>query len=370
MHLAIDCRSVHRHMGGIGRAALELVRALAADSRGHRLTMIVGEGHDAALPAENVSVVTVDAAMIDERFEQVHLPSLLEELGADVYLNTTFSVPAVKTTPRQMSFIHDVVFEDRPDYVEPGLKSYLSRWSRFAATHADHVITDSDHARGRIQEVYGMDASRVTRVHLGISSSCFETPDDREIARVRAKYSLDQPFVLYLGTVEIKKGILELLRGYRQAVDLGLPHTLVLAGGRGGPALDLEDEIRIVGCVGRVRYLGFVDEADKKPLLKAADAFVYPSLYEGFGFPPLEAMALGVPCVVSDQTSLPEVVGTAALLTRVQAAGEFGKALVRAAQDDEFRRVAAVDGPARAREFSWRSTAAQVLDVCERVGAN
>jgi len=104
--------------------------------------------------------------------------------------------------------------------------------------------------------------------------------------------------------------------------------------------------------------------------MKAANVFVYPSLYEGFGLPPLEAMALGVPCVVSDQTSLPEIVGSAAMVARVQAAGDFGKTLLLASQDDSFRHAAAVAGPARARAFSWKESASQVLDVCERIARN
>ncbi len=116
--------------------------------------------------------------------------------------------------------------------------------------------------------------------------------------------------------------------------------------------------------------MGYVHEEDKKPLLKAASVFVYPSLYEGFGIPPLEAMALGIPTVVSDQTSLPEIVGTAALVTPVQEPGAFGEALLLAVRDEEFRRAAAADGPARAREFSWTSSASQVLDVCERMRRN
>src|SRR5262249_12499074 len=154
-----------------------------------------------------VHILPVDAAMIDEPFEQLRLPSLLEEIGADLYLNTTFSIPAVRTTAHQLSIVHDVVFEDRPDYVEANLRSYLSRWSRFAAEHADHVLTVSDHARDRIREVYGVDPSRITRVYNGLPASCFEPPSEGEIARVRSKYNLDGPFVLYLGTVEIKKGM-------------------------------------------------------------------------------------------------------------------------------------------------------------------
>lgn len=369
MHLAIDCRSIHTRMGGIGRAALDLVRALGAQSRGHRMTMIVGP-QAGELSVRGVHILPVDAAMIDEPFEQLQLPAVLKEIGADVYLNTTFSVPAVKTTERQISIVHDVVFEDRPDYVESSLKDYLSRWSRFAAEHADHVLTVSDHARDRIRQVYGVDPSRITRVYNGLHETCFEAPMDAEVARVRTKFNLEGSFVLYLGTVEIKKGIIELLQGFRKAADLGLTDTLVLAGGRGGPPLDLDDEIRLAGCDGRVRQLGFIDEGDKKPLLKAAGVFVYPSLYEGFGLPPLEAMALGVPCVVSDQTSLPEIAGSAALVTPIHEPAAFGEALLLAARDAEFRRFATTAGPARAREFTWSAAASQVLDVCERVRRN
>jgi glycosyltransferase involved in cell wall biosynthesis len=370
MHIAVDCRSVHKHMGGIGRAALELVRALGTRPGGHRISMIVGADHAGELSIGGVHILPVDAAMIDERFEQLHLPSLLTEIGADFYLNTTFSIPAIKTTKSQVAIIHDVVFEDHPEYVEHGLRAFLSRWSRFSASHADHVLTVSDHARERIQSVYGVDPSKITRVYNGIPSSCFVAPDERGIERVRAEFKLDRPFILYLGTIELKKGIVELLRAYRKARDSGLAELLVLAGGRGGPGFDLDAQIRNEGCEGKVRALGFVDEVDKKALIKASSLFVYPSLYEGFGIPPLEAMALGVPCLVSDQTSLPEIAGGAAKVVRVQNPAEFAQALIKGVGDGDFRRTAAVAGPARAREFTWERPAAQVLELCERLGGN
>ncbi len=369
MHIAIDCRSVHKHMGGIGRAALELVRGMARGDHGHQISMIVGAGHDCELPSGAVSIVTVDGAMIDEHFDQFLLPSLLAELKVDLYLNTTFAIPAVKTTRFQAAFIHDVVFEDHPEYVEPGLRKYLSRWSRFAASNADLILTDSDHALHRIEAVYGVQGSRIRRVYLGISNSCFVAPEERDMARVRAKYGLSRPFILYLGTVERKKGIPELLAAYCKARESGLEADLVLAGGK-GPGFDLDAQIMQGGCGEHIRSVGFVDEIDKKALLQASTLFVYPSLYEGFGFPPLEAMALGIPCVVSDQTSLPEVVGGAAIVTPVQRSGEFAKALVRGARDPAFRRLSAVAGPARAREFTWEQSTSQVLTLCERLGDN
>jgi glycosyltransferase involved in cell wall biosynthesis len=368
MHIAVDCRSVHPHMGGIGRAALELVRALGAEPRSHRISMIVGKGHSCDLQFTSINVVTAEAAMIDERFEQLYLPSLLAELGVDLYLNSTFSIPAIKTTRYQLAIIHDVVFEDRPEYVEPRLRSYLSRWSRFTATHADRVLTVSDHARDRISSTYGIDRSRVVRAYNGIAALSFEAPDEGDVTLVRVKYHLKDPFILYLGTVEIKKGICELLRAFRLTLDAGFSGCLVLAGGKGGPDFVLEREVRAAGCEGRVRALGYVDETDKKPLLRACTLFVYPSLYEGFGLPPLEAMALGVPCVVSDQTSLPEIVGDAALVARVQDPPDFARALDKGLSDKGFRAEAGIAGPARAREFSWERSAGEILDLCQSLG--
>jgi len=370
MHIAVDCRSVHPRMGGIGRAALDLIRALGARSRGHRLTMIVAAGYVGEISVKGVHILPVEGAMIDERFDQLQLPGILEELGPDVYLNTTFSVPAVKTTKVQASIVHDVVFEDHPELVEPGLCHHLSRWSRFAAEQADHVLTVSDHARGRLEHVYGIDPARITRIYNGIAPSCFDDPDESELRRVRAKYSLPDSFILYLGTLEQKKGIVELLSAYRKAGDAGLSQPLVLAGGKGALGFDLDLQIRNAGVAGRVRASGFIEEADKKALLKSAALFVYPSLYEGFGLPPLEAMALGIPTLVSDQTSLPEIVGNAAIVTSVHDASEFSQALVRGVRDEIFRRRAATAGPARAREFNWDRSADQVLDLCERLGGN
>lgn len=368
MHIAVDCRSVHPHMGGIGRAALGLMRALGDQPRGHRLTMLVAADRVGEISVKGVHILPVEGAMIDERFDQLLLPSVLEQCAPDVYLNTTFSIPAVKTTKIQMSIIHDIVFEDHPAFVEPRLRHYLSRWSRYAATYADHVLTDSDYSRERIGHVYGVEPSRLSRVHLGVDPSAFIIPEQREIECVRLKFGLARPFILYLGTIERKKGVLELLSAYQRACDLGVTEQLVLAGGKGAPDCDVEAQIQREGCSENVRLLGFIEETDKKALLKACSLFVYPSLYEGFGFPPLEAMALGVPTLVSDQTSLPEVVGDAAIITCVQDTAGLAQAILRGLRDAEFRGSAATLGPAQARCFNWGKAAGEVLDLCERLG--
>ncbi len=369
MRITLDCRSVHPQMGGIGKAAEELARAVARRPRGHQLTVLLGSQAPADLGIEGADVVRVDAAMIDERFEQLQLPVVLKELQTDLYLNPTFSIPAVRTCKLQMAVIHDVVFEDHPEWVEPWLRKYLQRWSRFSATEADHIITVSDHALSRIKKVYGIGSSRISRIYNGVSSECFLLPSDGALERVKLKFGLDRPYLLYLGSLEPKKGVPELLVAFARLVTSGFGGVLVLAGGKGGSTFDLEGLIAASGCAAQVRCLGYIEEDDKRPLLAGCELFVYPSLYEGFGFPPLEAMALGRPCLVSDQTCLPEITGGAARTVDIRVPDSFARALLQGLHDGAFREHARLRGPERARTFSWDDTADQVLDLCQRMKA-
>jgi glycosyltransferase involved in cell wall biosynthesis len=370
MHLLIDCRSIHRAMGGIGRAAQNLLAELAAHPRGHRITALIGaECPEEAIPG-GIEAVQAEAGMIDEMFEQLGLPVLLDELKVDAYLNTTFSIPALAARCKQLAIIHDVVFEDHPEWVEDALRAYLQKWSRFAARHADRIITVSQHAKSRIMGHYGIAADRIAVIPNGIASGDFLVPSAAQVAEVAARLALGRDYLLYLGTCEIKKGIPELLAAFALLVEGGYRGTLVLAGGKGGPAYDLAGELRRLGIHERVRNLGYVSDADKRPLLAGAQLLVYPSRYEGFGLPPLEALALGTPCVVSGETSIPEAVGPHALQVDVTDAPRFAEALRWGLAHQPFRAAARSQGPAWAQRFSWRAAADAYLDACESLMAS
>jgi glycosyltransferase involved in cell wall biosynthesis len=369
MHIVIDCRCVHQHMGGIGQAARHLAREMARDRREHQISLLVGPRPPQDFQVPGAKVIPVAGAMIDERFEQLHLPPLLKHLKTDVYLNPTFSIPAVKTTRHQVAILHDVVFEEHPEWVEPGLRSYLQRSSRFSAAEADYLITDSDYSLGKIKDVYGVSPNKIRKIHLGVPEEFFTPPDALEIEHVLEKHGIARPYILYLGSVERKKGIVELLAGFSRLTQSGCEETLVLAGGRGDRALDLDGALVRLGLSDRVRALGYIDEGDKKPLMAGARLFVYPSLYEGFGLPPLEAMALGVPCVVHRGTSLPEVVGDVGLMADVRDPEKFRKALLLGLTDPDVRVKASQAGPRHAQRFSWVNAARQTLDLFEELEA-
>ena len=188
-------------MGGIGKAAWGLAGTGTPPAAAPHYS-IVGEHLPPEFRIRNVELVQVEAAMIDEHFEQLGLPALVEDMNVDVYANTTFSIPALKTSPKQVAFVHDVVFEDHPEWVEPKLREYLSRWSRFSASHANRVVTVSKHAGNRIAEVYDIDHRRFRVIYNGLTPESRSSPSPDRIAHPRREQSLSMPYILYIGSIQ------------------------------------------------------------------------------------------------------------------------------------------------------------------------
>lgn len=371
MHIVLDCRCIHTHMGGIGRVAQGLAEQLARSPRRHRITLLLGSHLPPDFRAPALEVIQVEAAMIDEHFEQLGLPAVLEEIGAECYVNTTFSVPALKTTRWQVAYVHDVIFEDHPEWVEVGLRNYLRRWTRFAVANADRIITVSQHARYRIVAVYGLDAhgNKIGIIPNGLPAEAFTLPDDGNVRVTLSKYGITAPYIMYVGSLEPKKGIPEFIGAYASRRDLIEKYHVVMVGAPVPSLLDMKQLIDSSGVAERVRCLGYLGDEEKRALLAGCALFVYPSHYEGFGLPPLEALALGIPCVVNDATSLPEVVGDLALKVDVKDTARFAETLRRGLTDAAFRNKVQKKGPSWARRFTWERAAGMLLDHCEALGA-
>jgi glycosyltransferase involved in cell wall biosynthesis len=354
MRIVLDCRSVFSGMGGIGRATAGLAPALARAVAPHEILLLRG-ARDTQLPiaaGPNVRDVPANAAMIDPLFEQVTLPGLLDELEADVYHGTCFSVP-IGVRAARVATVHDVVFRQRPELVEPGLRAYLDRWTEVSCEVAEAVVTDSEFSRREIASAYGRLADVVP---IAVDERFFAAP--RLIAR--------DPFVLYVGSFEPKKNVRELLTAFARLVSrrLDLRHALVLAGS--GP-LDVAAIARELGIGERVHVAGHVPDDELVKLYSAADGFAYLSEYEGFGLPPLEAMAAGTPALVSDRTSLPEVTGGGALVVDPHDPESVAKALERLLTDRELRSELRTTGREAARRFSWEASARALAGIYERV---
>ena len=244
--------------------------------------------------------------------------------------------------------VHDLVFKKYPDTVDPLIRdTQIKRLSRLVQTDVQ-IIADSESTKNDLMEIYSLKESRITVIYPGIDQ-IYSPQSKHEINRVKTKYNLPDRFVLSVGTQEPRKNVARLV----QAVQ-GLDLPLVLTGKYGWG-----HQTSTPG----VSTLGFVPDADLPAIYSAATVFAYPSLYEGFGFPVLEAMACGTPVVTSNVSSLPEVGGQAAVLVDPLSIESIRQGIVTAQADKDLR---IKRGFAQAKKFTWERAAKQTMEVYEK----
>lgn len=246
------------------------------------------------------------------------------------------------------------------------ITSRLYQRSYAGMLQADHIVTISEHVRSRLEEALGWPSSRTTVVYPGVNAEIFKAGDK---ARARQSLGIDKNrfVVLYVGSEAPRKNFDFLLRAFRHVVR-NEPGALLLKAGAAGTLGAREKHValaRKLSIQGSVRYLDVVPPDRLPALYRASDIFAFPSLSEGFGMPPLEAMACGVPVVASDRTSVPEVIGNAGMSVPVDDPKGFAEALLSLKDDPVRKRLFEERGPLRAREFSWESAARRLESTYE-----
>jgi glycosyltransferase involved in cell wall biosynthesis len=275
-------------------------------------------------------------------------------------------VPVIRDGATTVATVHDVVFKRHPQLVEPKLRHYLDAATRRACRTADSLITVSEFSKREIVELYGVDPGRIIVIPNGVRQPVpASASQDRSAARLTPLELSTGAYVLYVGSIEPKKNIDLLLGAFRIASDRlpGFPIKLALAGSRASGDYPIERRIAELGIAGRVAVLGYVPTDLLEDLYAHALMFAYPSLYEGFGLPPLEAMARGVPTIVSNSSSLPEVVGGDALLADPAEPESWAEAIIKLAEEPRLREGLGLRGVERAKQFSWRRSAEAHVDV-------
>jgi len=277
---------------------------------------------------------------------------------------------------RSVVTVHDLGYHYYPETHTLSQNLYL-RWStRYNARAAARVLADSEATRRDLIHYYGTPPDRIVVVYPGRDEALAPVTDPTLLAAVRARYGIPGPYLLYVGTLHPRKNLGVLLHAFAANLfspsaglrSLFSPLSLVLAGQKGWRSAEIFDQVRRLGLEDRVLLPGYVPDADLPALLSGALAFVFPSLYEGFGFPVLEAMACGTPVICSDASSLPEVAGDAALRVNPRQGAELAGALARLVADEGLRRELVERGFRQVQRFSWRRCAEQVLTILEEVG--
>jgi glycosyltransferase involved in cell wall biosynthesis len=309
---------------------------------------------------------------IDERWwhriwHRLHLPVPVEWMtgSIDLYHSPDFTLPPVRAGTRTLVTVHDLSFLHLPDCFQPSLVEYLRANVPLAAQRADCVIADSESTRRDLIAAFDVPPERTTVIYPAVEPRFRPIADARALTQVRLRYHLPERFILSLGTIQPRKNYIGLIEAFAQLDDADL--HLVIVGGKGWLYEDVFAAVRERGLENRVLLPGYVDDVELPALYNLATVFALPSLYEGFGIPPLEAMACGTPVVVSDNSSLPEVVGDAGLLVDARDSSALAGALDRLLSDDALRQALSEAGRTRAATHTWRRSAAQLLATYERV---
>lgn len=271
-------------------------------------------------------------------------------------------VPAVVT-------VHDVGYRHYPQAHRPFDRWYLDWTTRRHSRVAHHIIADSIATKQDLVDFYGVEPERVTVVYLGRDETLARVTDGQIIAQTKARYHIRGDYLLYLGTLHPRKNLLRLLEAFRIAIS-SLQNEdlkLVIAGKQGWLYNEIYERVQRLGLMERVIFPGFIAAEAKAALLSGALAYVFPSLYEGFGLPVLEAMACGVPVLTGNRSSLPEVAGTAALLVDPHNTAKIADGLIQLITKAEVRHRLIEQGYRQVERFSWQKAATQVWAVLERV---
>jgi glycosyltransferase involved in cell wall biosynthesis len=311
--------------------------------------------------------------------------------GSFDLLHVTYNAPPLSPCPTVVT-IHDISFEHYPQFFSPRDRLILKTLTPLSARRAAHILTVSQHAKQEIVDRYGLPPDKITVTYEAAGEQFHPISDPTTLQAVRAKYGIgDGPFVLALGNLQPRKNIARLVAAFAQTVNSeqspavnrqqskvpGQPSrettdpcslftthcSLVIAGKAQWRESEVYRAVQQAGLEGRVVFPGYVDDADLPALYSAATVFVYPSLYEGFGLPPLEAMACGTPVISSNAASLPEVVGDAALLVDPSDTAALAQALRAALTEPSLRADLRQRGLSRAAQFSWERCAAETLAV-------
>ncbi len=300
-------------------------------------------------------------------WEQIVQPLALRRARIDLLHALAFAGPLAISIPWVVT-IYDLSFIRFPQSFNAANRIYLKWATRQSLRRANRVIAISESTRRDLVTLFGARQEKIEVVHCGIDPSFSPAHDPSDSERLRAQHHLPEKMILFVGTIEPRKNVAGLIRAFARAKrSAHLPHQLVLIGARGWKYQEVDAAIEREGIADQVIFVGYVDQDELPRWYRAADLFVYPSHYEGFGLPPLEAMACGAPVVTSNASSLPEVVGEAGLRVAPDDEVALADAIARALTDGALREQMVERGLKQAAKFSWSRAARETADTYRTV---
>jgi glycosyltransferase involved in cell wall biosynthesis len=365
--LLLSARPGYRR-SGINRYLEQLIATLPAVLGEDEIVVYAGRGlaplSPALSPGWRCAPLQLEQPAMRVAWEHLALPVAARQDRLHLFHGTVNVLPRGLPCPAVVT-IHDLAFLRWPEHLPRRRYHYLAYEVRAAVRRAERVLAVSQSTKADIVSILGVEPDRVSVTPLGVDER-FRPASADAIARLRHDRGLDRPFILAVGTLEPRKNLPTLLRAFARIAN-DIAHDLVLVGPAGWLTGELETTLTQLRLGGRVRLTGYVDDAELPVWYAAASAFVFPSLYEGFGLPVLEAMACGAPVITSDVSALPEVAGDAALLVNPLDDVALAEAITRVVQDPVLAASLRERGVERARCFTWLRTATETVAAYREV---
>ncbi|HEV8366779.1 MAG TPA: glycosyltransferase family 1 protein [Pyrinomonadaceae bacterium] len=372
MHIAIDAHSVGSGLGGNETYATNLIEALAEIDNSNLYTLYVTKNEAVKRFANRWPNVKVRLTLPHTPLVRIPFTLSVELRRRPVdILHVQYTSPPFTPCP-VVNTIHDLSFEHLPQTFKRRSWRQMRLTIRRSAQTAAHIITDSDFSRNDILATYKLTADRVTAIPLAASSRYAPVVDSEELDCVRRKYGIAGDYILTVGSIQPRKNMPRLIRAYSDLCRDGsvepLP-KLVVAGKRAWLYEETLATAENSAVRDQIIFIGYVPDQDLPALYSAARCFVYPSYFEGFGIPALEAMSCGTPTITADRTCFPEVIGDAGFMVDAFSEESIMRGMLTVLSDERLRAKLREKGLQRASLYNWKQTARKTLEVFEMVHA-
>jgi glycosyltransferase involved in cell wall biosynthesis len=376
LRIGVDYTAAIRQGAGIGRYTRELVRALAKLEPSHDYVLFAAVGGQpltdmAWPPSFQVRSVPLSDRALAILWHRLHLPLWVELATGpvDIFHSPDFVLPPVRRA-KTLVTVHDLSFIRYPQCADANLRAYLNKVVPRSVHRADLVLADSQSTKGDLVELFGVEFDKIEVIYPGVEERFHPIEDQALLEAVRRRYNLPPRFILGLGTLQPRKNFTRLIKAFADLRFAISDLRLVIVGGKGWLYEEIFATVERLGLEEKVVFPGFVADEHLPALYNLADLFVFPSLYEGFGLPPLEALACGTPVITSDASSLPEVVGEAGLMVEATDVEALAEAVRRVLEDDALREGMVAKGLEQARQFTWQKAAAKLLNLYEAMSSD
>ncbi|MFH0969229.1 MAG: glycosyltransferase family 1 protein [Patescibacteria group bacterium] len=379
MRIGIDIRNIGRQRTGDEVVFFNLVKSLALIDAKNQYVLFTNitdnielDGIARRLEIENRSNFKMVSLKCKNKFiwNLWTLPRYLKKNPVDVY-HTQYITPFfIPKSVKIVIHIHDVSFSAYPEHIKRSDLFFLNLLIPKSLKRADKIIAVSEFTKNEIIKYYGINSDKIEVVYNAVSEDLAEGDySGNESVDIKNKYNLPEKFILYIGTMQPRKNIPFLIRSFAKIKEKIPEIKLVLAGNKNAHNFDkrIDEEIKKLGIENEIIFSGFVDEEDKAALFRLSEIFVYPSLYEGFGIPILEAMSRKVPVLASDIPVHREIGGEAALYFDISSIDDFSEKLYNSLTDENLRNKLISSGLERINLFSWQKSAEKLLDIYKKL---